>query len=183
MKEPRSFTIPINIGSIHFKKALCDLGASKKLMPLSIYEKLGVGDLKNTQIILPLAYRFIGELEDVLVKVRSFISPKNFVVLDFEEDREIPILLGRPFLATFRSTIDLEKNELKMKINGETETFRCGSYQSEESRRKQGERCHYIFTFESNCPEFKDTLDVINVGLKSRYKEGCKWRRMKGHDR
>ncbi|KAA3484179.1 RNA-directed DNA polymerase-like protein [Gossypium australe] len=51
-----------------------------------------------------------GVQEDVLVKVRSFIIPINFLVLDFEEDRGISILLGRPFLAIFRSTIDLEKN-------------------------------------------------------------------------
>ncbi|KAA3486812.1 Retrovirus-related Pol polyprotein from transposon 17.6 [Gossypium australe] len=98
-KDPRSFTIPIEIESIHFNRALCDLGAS--IHPKSV-------------------------LEDVLVKVCSFIIPIDFVVLDFEEDREIPILLGRPFLATFRSTIDLEKNELTMKINSETKFFKCG---------------------------------------------------------
>ncbi|KAA3479731.1 hypothetical protein EPI10_020221 [Gossypium australe] len=65
------------IGSIHFNRALCDLGASINLMHL-------------------------------LIKVRSFIIPKDFIVLDFEEDREILILLRRPFLATLRSTIDLE---------------------------------------------------------------------------
>lgn len=48
----------------------------------------------------------------------SFIVPVDFVILDFEKDGEIPILLERPFLATSRATIDLEKNELKMKING-----------------------------------------------------------------
>ncbi|MBA0607130.1 hypothetical protein Godav_019475 [Gossypium davidsonii] len=55
-------------------------------------------------------------LENVLVKVRNFIIPVEFVILDFEEDHEIPILLGRPFLAMSRSTIDPE-NELTMKIN------------------------------------------------------------------
>lgn len=66
-----------------------------------------------------------GVLEDVLVKVRSFIVPTDFVILDFEGDCEIPILLGKPFLVTSKSTIDLEKNELTMKINGEIETFKC----------------------------------------------------------
>ncbi|KAA3477438.1 Retrovirus-related Pol polyprotein from transposon opus [Gossypium australe] len=158
--NPGSFTIPIEIGSIHFKKALCDLGASINLMPLSIYEKLGLVD---KSVVQPK-----GVLEDVLVKVRNFIIPMDFVVLDFEEDREIPILLGRPFIATSRSIIDLEKKELTMEINGETETFKCGSHQSDESWRKPGEQCHYIFTFESNYPESRDTLNVINARLKSR---------------
>ncbi|KAA3462882.1 Retrovirus-related Pol polyprotein from transposon opus [Gossypium australe] len=75
-------------------------------MHLPIFEKLGSS-------VHPK-----GALEDVLVKVRSFIIPANFVVLDIEKDCEIPVLLGGPFLATSGSTIDLEKNELTMKING-----------------------------------------------------------------
>ncbi|KAA3484988.1 bromodomain-containing protein [Gossypium australe] len=100
LKNLGSFTIPIEIRSIHFNRALCNLGASINLIPLSIFEKLKLVDLKTTQIILQLADRSLacpkGVLEDVLFKVRSFIIPKNFVVLDFEEDREISILLGRP---------------------------------------------------------------------------------------
>ncbi|KAA3483652.1 hypothetical protein EPI10_005802 [Gossypium australe] len=81
-------------------------------------------------------------LEDVLIKVRSFIILVDFVVLDFEEDRERSILLGRPFLATSRSTIDLEKNKLTMKINGEIEIFKCDHQLNEEDgRRKLGEQC------------------------------------------
>ncbi|KAA3474241.1 bromodomain-containing protein [Gossypium australe] len=98
---------------IHFNRALCDLGASINLKPLFVCEKLGLGDLKNTQITLQLAEKSLvhpkGVLEDVLVKIHSFIIPTDFVVLDFKEDQEIPILLGRPFLATSRFTIDLEK--------------------------------------------------------------------------
>lgn len=66
-----------------------------------------------------------GVLEDLLVKVRSFIIEAEFIILDFEEDSEIPILLGRPFLETSRSTTDLEKNDLTMKINCETKVFKC----------------------------------------------------------
>ncbi|KAA3465319.1 hypothetical protein EPI10_000507 [Gossypium australe] len=62
--------------------------------------------------------RLKGVLEDVLVEVRSFIILADSIILDFEEGREIHILLGRPFLAIFRSTIDLENNELTMKIKG-----------------------------------------------------------------
>ncbi|KAA3471082.1 signal transducer and activator of transcription A-like [Gossypium australe] len=64
-------------------------------------------------------------LENVLIKVRNFINPADFVVLDFKEDQKILILLGRSLLGTFRSTIDLEKNELTIKIDGEIEVFKC----------------------------------------------------------
>ncbi|KAA3469748.1 Retrovirus-related Pol polyprotein from transposon opus [Gossypium australe] len=111
LKDSRSFTIPKEIGDIHFSKALYDLRASIKLMPLSIYKKIGLRDFKNTHITLQLADRS---------SVHSFIISVDFVILDFKEDLEMPILLGRPFLATSKSTIDLQKNELTIRINGET---------------------------------------------------------------
>ncbi|KAA3470407.1 reverse transcriptase [Gossypium australe] len=98
-----------------------------------------LGELKNTSITLQLVDRSLerpkGVIEYVLVKVRGFILPIDFVVLDFEEDQDIPILLGRPFFATSRSTIDLKKNELIMKIDGEIKVFKCcHDSQNEELR-------------------------------------------------
>ena len=55
-------------------------------------------------------------IEDVLVKVDKFIFPANFIVMDMEEDKEIPIILGRPFLATSRAMIDVQWGELKLKV-------------------------------------------------------------------
>ena len=76
-EDPGAFTIPCTVGSLHFAKALCDLGASLSLMPLSIYKKLGLGDPKSTTMWLLMADRAvkrpIGILHDVLVKVESFI--------------------------------------------------------------------------------------------------------------
>ena len=73
-------------------KALCDLGASINLMPLSVFRKLRIGDVKPTMVSLQLAERSIkhpkGVLENVLVKVDKFIFPVDFIVLDMEEDRE-----------------------------------------------------------------------------------------------
>ncbi|XP_075500124.1 uncharacterized protein LOC142538709 [Primulina tabacum] len=104
LKDPGSFSIPCTIGSSNFNKALWDLGASINLMPYSCFEKLGIREVKPTTISLQLADRSIkyprGVIEDVLVKVDKFIFSVDFVVLDMEEDREIPIILGRPFLAT-----------------------------------------------------------------------------------
>ena len=55
-------------------------------------------------------------IEDVLVKVNKFIFPVDFIVLDKEEDKEIPIILGRPFLATGRAMIDVQREELKLRV-------------------------------------------------------------------
>ena len=76
-------------------------------MPLSIYKKLGLGDPKPTAMRLRIADRIvkrpIGILHDILVKVESFIFPTDFVILDCEVDFEVPVILGRPFLATGRA--------------------------------------------------------------------------------
>ena len=127
LKDPGSFTIPCAIGNSIFEKALCDLGASINLMPLSIFRKLGLGEARPTTISLQLADRSIkhprGVIEDVLVKVDKFIFPADFVVLDMEEDKEIPLILGRPFLATGRALIDVQKGELRLRVQEEEVTF------------------------------------------------------------
>ncbi|XP_062103175.1 uncharacterized protein LOC133814198 [Humulus lupulus] len=111
VKDPGSFTIPCIIGGSSFDKDLCDLGASINLMPLSVFKKLGLGEVKPTTITLQLADHSLtyprGIIEDVLVKVDKFILPPDFVVLDMEEDQEILIILGRPFLVTRRALIDV----------------------------------------------------------------------------
>ncbi|XP_062103615.1 uncharacterized protein LOC133814703 [Humulus lupulus] len=104
LQDPGSFTIPCTIGKFECKHALCDLGASINLMPLSVFRKLGLGEAKPTTITLQLADQSIkhprGVIEDVLVKVDKFIFPTDFIILDMEEDTKVPIILGRPFLAT-----------------------------------------------------------------------------------
>ncbi|XP_074335621.1 uncharacterized protein LOC141672837 [Apium graveolens] len=113
LKDPGSFVIPYTIGNLSFDKCLCDLGASINLMPLSIFKKLGLPDPKPTYMSLQLADHSItyprGIVEDVLVKVDKLIFPANFIILDFEEDKKILIILGRPFLAIGRTMIDVQK--------------------------------------------------------------------------
>ena len=98
LKDPGSFSIPCTIGNVNFRKALCDLGASVSLMPLSISRKLGLKELKSTTISLQLADRLIkypvGTLKNILVKIRKFFIPVNFIVLEMEEDAEISIIFG-----------------------------------------------------------------------------------------
>ena len=82
-------------------------------MPHSIFRRLRIGEAKPTTVTLQLADQSLKHSrrinEDVLVKVDKFILPANFIVLDMEEDKEIPIILGRPFLATGRALIDVQK--------------------------------------------------------------------------
>ena len=114
LKDPDNFTIPYTIGNSIFERALCDLGASINLMSLSIFRRLGLCEARLTIITLQLADKSLkhpkgggGVIEDVLVKVDKFIFPADFIILDMEEDKEIPIILGRPFLATRRAMIDV----------------------------------------------------------------------------
>ena len=111
MKDPGNFTIPCSIGKYEFKKALCDSGASINLMPLLVVQRLSLGELTPTSITLQLADRSMtqqeGILEDVLVKVGKFVFPVDFVVMQMEEDNQVPLLLGRPFLATGAALIDV----------------------------------------------------------------------------
>ncbi|KAM6551726.1 hypothetical protein CsatB_001534 [Cannabis sativa] len=128
LKDPGSFTIPISIGGRDVGRALCDLGPSINLMPMSIFRKLGIGEARPTTVTLQLADRSMahpeGKIEDVLVQVDKFIFPADFIILDYEEDREVPIILGRPFLATGRTLIDVEKGELTMRAQDEQATFK-----------------------------------------------------------
>ena len=82
-------------------------------MPFSIFRKLQIGETMPTSVSLQLADRTLvfprGVVEDVLVKVDKFIFPADFIVLDMEEDADVPIILERPFLATCRTNIDVQK--------------------------------------------------------------------------
>ncbi|XP_073152975.1 uncharacterized protein [Henckelia pumila] len=126
-KDPGSFYIPCVINEVQFQKALCDLGASINLMPYSVFRKLSLGEPKSTRMSLQLADRSIkyprGIIEDVLVKVDKFIFLVDFVVLDMEEDLDMPLILGRPFLATGKTLIDVQKGDLHLRVGEEKISF------------------------------------------------------------
>ncbi|XP_062112902.1 uncharacterized protein LOC133824056 [Humulus lupulus] len=128
LKDPGSFNIPCSIGGSVETKALCDLGVSINLTPLSIFRKLKLGKARPTTVSLQMADRSIkhsrGIIEDVLVKVDKFIFPIDFIILDMEEDENISIILGRAFLATGRALIAVQKGELKLRVQKEGVTFK-----------------------------------------------------------
>ena len=104
MQDPSIFTIPFTIGNSEMGKALCDSGASINLMPLSVVKRLSLGELTPTAMTLQMANITLaqpeGILEDVLIKVGKFIFLVDFVVIGIKEDKQISLLLRRPFLAT-----------------------------------------------------------------------------------
>ena len=127
MKDPGSFTIPCTIGKYEFKKALSDSGANINLMPLSVVQRLSLGELTSTTITLQMVDRSMaqskGVLEDVLVKVGKFILPVDFVVMKMEQDTQVPLLLGRPFLAIGYALNDVKKGELTLRVGNEAVHF------------------------------------------------------------
>ena len=127
MKDPDSFTIPCSVGKYEFKKALCDFGASINLMPLSVVQRLCLGELTPTTITLQMADRSMaqpeGIMEDVLVKVGKFVFPVDIVVMKMEDDTQVPLFLGRPFLATRANLIVVHKGELTLIVGNEAVQF------------------------------------------------------------
>ncbi|CAN6685907.1 unnamed protein product [Malus baccata var. baccata] len=125
-KDPGSFTIPCVIGNNRFKSAMLDLGASINVMPYSIYVSMNLGELKHDGVIIQLADRSNaypkGVLEDVLVLVDHLVFPADFYVLEMNESDHapsLPILLGRPFMKTARTKIDVFSGTLSMEFDGE----------------------------------------------------------------
>ncbi|XP_061339614.1 uncharacterized protein LOC133286238 [Gastrolobium bilobum] len=123
-----SFSIPCTIGKVEVDNVLCDLGASINVMPLSMMKKLGITEVKPTKTIVQLAdhssKQAYGIIEDILVKVEKFIIPIDFVILDIEEDATIPMIFGRPFLATSGALIDVLKIELILRVDREQAIFK-----------------------------------------------------------
>ena len=127
-KDPGSPTISVNIGGTCIDKSLLNLGASVNLLPYSVYKQLGLGELKPTNITLSLADRSVkipkGIVEDVLVKVDKFYYPVDFVELDTEpianEPNHLPIILGRPFLATANAIINCRNGVMQLTFGNMT---------------------------------------------------------------
>ncbi|GJR28768.1 reverse transcriptase domain-containing protein [Tanacetum coccineum] len=111
LRDPGKFLIPCDFPGMEECLALADLGASINLMPLSVWKKLSLPELTPTCMTLELADRSItkpiGIAEDVYLKVGKFKFPADFVVVDFDADPRVPLILGRSFLKTGRALIDV----------------------------------------------------------------------------
>ncbi|XP_058202963.1 uncharacterized protein LOC131317424 [Rhododendron vialii] len=174
-KDPGCPTISITIGDKKIEKALLDLGASVNLLPYSVYEQFGLGEMRPTPVTLQLADRSIrvprGMVEDVLVQVDNFIYPVDFVVLDTcpvptsQASTSTPVILGHPFLATDDAVIhcrsgllNLTFGNMKMEVN----VFNIGSQMGDD------ECIHVVNLIDSLVQEHVDTFlykDPLEVCL------------------
>nr|GEX30585.1 hypothetical protein [Tanacetum cinerariifolium] len=123
-----------NYSAVVLKKLPEKLGASVNLMPLSIWKKLRLPTLNDTEMVLELADRTIskptGVAENVFVKVGKFYFPADFVVLDFIADPRVPLILGRPFLSTTHAIIDVFEGEIILRHEKQSLTLKCGDTSS-----------------------------------------------------
>ncbi|GJX49404.1 DNA-directed DNA polymerase [Tanacetum coccineum] len=127
-KDTGRFTLPCFINNVCFDKALVDLGASVSVMTFSTYTNLGLGVLSHTRLTIELADRIIkqpwGIVENVLVRIGTFIFPIDFMILDIPEDDDVPLILGRPFLSTAYVKIDGFKRKVTLRVEEEKLVFK-----------------------------------------------------------
>nr|GEV27108.1 hypothetical protein [Tanacetum cinerariifolium] len=127
LRDPRKFLIPCGFSELKCK-ALVDLGASINLMPLSVWKKLGLPQLIVTRMTLELANQAIctpgGIARDVFIPIGKFTFLVDFVIVDYESDLRVPLILGRPFLWTARPLIDVHESiHLINVFNNSSEDF------------------------------------------------------------
>jgi hypothetical protein len=140
MGDPGVPTISCQIGTQKFDQALCDLRARVSVMPKVIYDKLNHGSLVPTSKHLQLVNQSIrcpvGFAEDIPVQIRSSFVHVDFVVLEMDVCRQIPLILERPFLSTIGATIDVAAGIIMLNISGKEETFTFES--------KGTKHCHQV---------------------------------------
>ena len=174
-KDPGCPTISVNIGGICVEKALLDLGASVNLLPYSMYKQLGLGELKPTSITLSLADRSIeipkGTVEDVLIQVDKFYYLVDFVVLDTEPTTAganyVPIILGRPFLATSKAIINCRNGVMQLTFGNmtlELNIFHLSKKHMQPEEDVQEEAC-IIDTILEEQADQQGTLDILDEEL------------------
>ncbi|GJW35230.1 reverse transcriptase domain-containing protein [Tanacetum coccineum] len=174
--DPVKFLIPCDFPEMAECLALADLGASINLMPLSVWKKLSLPELTPTCMTLELADRSIsqpiGIAEDVYVKVGKFQFPADFVVVDFDADPRVPLILGRSFLKTGRALIDVYEGELTLRVGKEAVTFNLDQT-SRYSSNYDDNSVNRIDVIDMACEEYSQEVlgfsDVIASGNPTPY--------------
>ncbi|GKE29113.1 reverse transcriptase domain-containing protein, partial [Tanacetum coccineum] len=146
--------------------ALADLGASFNLMPLSVWKKLSLPELISTHMTLELANRSTvipeGVAEDFFVKVGKFYFLADLVVVDYDVDPRVPLILERPFLRTTRALIDVHGKEMTLRVNDEAITFKV-KHTSRYSRNYYDETVHQVNVIDVACEEYaQEVLEFLD---------------------
>nr|GEZ76757.1 reverse transcriptase domain-containing protein [Tanacetum cinerariifolium] len=159
--DPGKFLIPYGFSEL-MCKALADLGASINLMPLSVWKKLGLPELISIRMTLELANRAIctpaGIARDVFIPVSKFTFPAAFVIVDYESDLRVPLILGRPFLRTARALINVHGEEMILYDGDERLTLNMRHDTSSYSNQPQKESINLINVFNHSSEDFLKNL-------------------------
>ncbi|GFY90894.1 hypothetical protein Acr_07g0010900 [Actinidia rufa] len=171
-KDPGCPTISCIIGGCKIDRALLNLGSSVNLLPYSIYKDLGLGELKPTRVTLELADRSIkvprGIIEDVLIQVDTVYYPVDFIVLDTQpidcesSKRHIPVILGRPFLATENAVIHCKHGLLKLSFGNmtlEINIFTVGKQMKEVDQIEEINVIESIIQEHVDCEFMEDSIE------------------------
>nr|GEW09412.1 reverse transcriptase domain-containing protein [Tanacetum cinerariifolium] len=174
--DPSKFLIPCDFPRMDECLALTDLGASINFMPLSMWNKLSLPELSPTLMTLELADRSISQpisvAEDVFVKVGKFHFLAGFVVVDFDADPRVPLILERSFLKIRRALIDVYAGELTLRVNNDAVTFNLDQT-SRYSANYNDMTANRIDVIDIACEEYSQEVigfsDVIASGNPSPY--------------
>ncbi|GKD94253.1 reverse transcriptase domain-containing protein [Tanacetum coccineum] len=163
LRDTGRFLIPCEFYRLESCMALADLGASINLMLLSVWKTLSLPKLSTTRMTLELATWSIavpeGIAEDVFVRVGKFTFPTDFVVVDYEVDPRVPLILGRPFLRMTHALVDVHGKKLTLRVDDEELVFNVESV----SKHHQGfsdKSIHKIDVLNTTCNDhFHEMLD------------------------
>nr|GEX70522.1 reverse transcriptase domain-containing protein [Tanacetum cinerariifolium] len=163
--DPGKFLIPCGFSELKCK-ALADLGASINLMPLSVWKKLGLPELISTRMTLELANRVIcsptGIARYVFVPVGKFTFLADFVIVDYESDPRVPLILGRPFLRTARALIDVHGEEMILRDCDERLTLNMRHDTLSYSNQPHKESINMINIYNDSCEDYLEYLFATN---------------------
>ncbi|GJY90444.1 reverse transcriptase domain-containing protein [Tanacetum coccineum] len=163
--DPGKFLIPCGFSELKCK-ALADLGASINLMPLSVWKELGLPKLIPTQMIFELANRDIctpkGIARDVFVPIGKFTFPADFVIVDYESDPRVPLILGKPFLRTARALIDIHGEEMILRDGNERLILNMRNDTSSYSNEPHQEPINMINVYNVSREEIHEDLFATN---------------------
>nr|GEU70775.1 reverse transcriptase domain-containing protein [Tanacetum cinerariifolium] len=153
LRDPGKFLIPCGFSELKCK-ALADLGAIINLMPLSVWKKLGLPKLISTRMTLELANRAICTpariARGVFIPVGKFTFPADFVIVDYESDPRVPLILGKTFLQTARALIDVHREEMILRDGDERVTLNMIHDTSSYSKQPQKESINMINIYDDS---------------------------------
>nr|GEU60992.1 reverse transcriptase domain-containing protein [Tanacetum cinerariifolium] len=163
--DPGKFLIPCGFSELKCK-ALADQGASINLMPLLVWKKLGLPELISTRMTLELANRVICTpariTRDVFVLVGKFTFLADFVIVDYESDPRVPLILGRPFLWIARALIDVHEEEMILRDGDERLTLNMRHATLSYSNQPQKESINMINIYDDSYEDYLENLFATN---------------------